>query len=114
MGRGIDYNNVYISQKICKQVSNSSCLYSNVADFTATPVNDTKKIAIAGLPAAVTLSVLAVLAGGCIYKINDNGDVYNVPLTNIQISGSEIILNDFEHKFYTTDSVYVVLYGESR
>lgn len=114
MGRGIDYNSVYISQKICKQVANSSCLYSNVADFTATPVNDTKRIAITGLPAEVVLTALAVLAGGCVYKIDDNGNVYNVPLTSIQIDGNEIILDDFEHKFYTTDSVYAVLYGESR
>lgn len=114
MGRGIDYKSVYISQRICKQVANGNCLYTSITDFTATPVNGTKKIAIAGLPAAVTLTTLAVLAGGCIYKVNDNGDVYNVPLTNIQISGGEIILGDFDHNFYSTDTVYVVLYGESR
>lgn len=79
-------------------------------NFTATPTVGANTITIAGLPFTLEDGQVAL---GSIKKIDSTGDVQNLQLTNVTVSGNVITLGD-EDNFATGDTVEVVLFGEDK
>jgi hypothetical protein len=80
------------------------------SDFTATPTVGTKDIVLSGL--GFTLEEIHVVSGS-IKKIDSSGDVTDLALTNVVVSGNTITLGAIED-FVAGDTVLVVLFGEDK
>lgn len=86
-------------------------VYSNASgDFVATTTDDTKNITITGLP--FTLEDIHV-AGGFIKKISSAGVVTDLSLSNVEVAGGVITLDDIDD-FATGDTVLVAIVGPDK
>jgi hypothetical protein len=90
--------------------SSGLMIYSTVAgDFTATTVQGTNTFTIAGLPFTLTAEMIC---NGGVKKIDSSGNVTDLPVTNVTVSGSTVTLGDWESTFASGDTVSVSLVAQ--
>lgn len=117
MTNNIKKDNFYLYDEIFKGLSGDH-LYTSINDFTVAvgggaPATGSKTLTLSGLPTGVSLSPQSILAGGNVQKIDAQGNVWNVPLTNIVVVSASVTFVDFEGRFFSDDNILVVLGGIS-
>lgn len=112
----IKKDSVYLFEEIFKSLD-GNLLYTSINDFTVAvgggaPATGSKTLTITGLgTGGLTLTPESVLGGGNVQKIDAHGNVWNIPLTNIVVVSASVTFEDFEGRFFSDDSILVVLAG---